>query len=547
MTTSRRLVTVLVVVLVVLSGTIAVAGVGLAQSVSSDPAQVDEEPLGTAQGEPDLDVHLPQYTVVPGEATRLNLQVTNDGEMRFGQPEMRDAVTAARNVRVEAEAEGPLSVETGQTGIGTVTTNRPGNASIGLTVPEGTEPGTYEIDVELEYSYTDIVWLGSTRISEKTETETRTVEVTVDDTPRFEIESVDTDVRIGDRGRMDVTVANTGSQVAEDVRLSLESSSSKFLFGQSEAGTSRIASLDPDENATLSYDVAVQSEASVREYALSGTVQYTDPDGIPGVHRGLSAGVSPLTEQTFSVESAESTLRVGEEGELRGTITNTGPATVDDVVVAYADETPTIVPVERNAAIGTLEPGDSAEFVLPLEVTTTGKATDRSLDMAVTYRNQDGEKRAYEDVNAVATVEERRDQFAVALADPEITAGGDRTVDATITNQLDEPVSNVNMKLFVDDPLDSDEDEGYVGSLDPGESTTVTLQLGAADGAIAKTYPADFDVKYEDSDGTSKVSNTVTVPVTVTQSEDTGLPWVLIGAAVLLVIIALGGYLYRRQ
>ncbi|UWG47863.1 S-layer protein [Halanaeroarchaeum sp. HSR-CO] len=537
MTTSKRLITVLVLVLVTLSGTIAVAGVGLAQT----------EATGTAQGEPDLDVHLPQYTVVPGEVARLNLQVTNDGEMRFGQPEMRDAVTAARNVRVEAEAEGPLSVETGQMGIGTVTTNRPGNASIGLTVPEGTEPGTYDIDVELAYSYTDIVWLGSTRISEKTETETRTVEVTVDEAPRFEIESVDTDVRVADRGRMNVTVANTGSQVAEDVRLTLESSSSKFLFGQSQAGTSRIASLEPDANATLSYDVAVQSEASVREYALSGTVQYTDPDGIPGVHRGLSAGVRPLTEQTFSVESAESTLRVGEEGELRGTITNTGPATVEDVVIEYADRTPTIVPVERSAAIGTLEPGDSAEFVLPLEVTTTGKATDRSLDMAVTYRNEDGEKRGYEDVNAEATVEERRDQFAVTLADSEIPAGSDQTIEATITNQLDEPVSNVNMKLFVDDPLDSDEDEGYIGSLDPGESATVTLQLGAAGSAIAKTYPADFDVKYEDSDGTSKISNTVTVPVTVTQPEDTGLPWELIGAAVLLVIIALGGYLYRRQ
>lgn len=534
---ARRLVTALLVLFVTISGTITVSGIGIAQT----------EPTGTAQGEPDLDVHLPQHTVVPGEVARLNVQVTNDGEMRFGQPEMRDAVTAARNVRVEAEAEDPLSVETGKLGIGTVTTNRPGNASIGLTVPEGTEPGTYEIDVELEYSYTDIVWLESTRISEKRETETRTVEVTVEDTPRFEIESVDTDARVGDRGTMNVTVANTGSEIAEDVRVSLESSSSTFLFGEAQAGTSRVAAIEPDQNATLSYDVAVGSDADVRAFALSGTVEYTDADGIPGVHRGLSSEVSAAPEQTFSLESGESTLRVGEEGELRGTISNDGPATVDDVVIQYADESPTIVPVERNVAIGHLDPGSSDEFVLPLEVTTSGKAVDRSLDLAVTYRNQDGEKRMYEDVSASASVEERRDQFTVALADPEITVGSDRTVEATITNRLDQSVSNVNMKLFVDDPLDSDEDEGYVGSLEPGESTTVTLQMSAADGAIAKTYPADIDVKYEDEDGTSKISNTVTVPVTITEGEDTGLPLELIGVGVLLVIVALGGYLYRRQ
>lgn len=528
--------TVLVAILVVVSGTIAVSGIGLAQTSTS----------GTAQGEPDLDVHLPQDRVLPGEVAELDLQVSNDGEMRFGPPEMRDAVTAARNVRVEAEAEGPLSVETGQMAIGTVTTNRPGEATIGLTVPEGTEPGTYEIDVELEYSYTDIVWLGSTLISDDTETETRTVEVTVDDAPRFEIEDVDSDVQIGDRGSMDVTLANTGSQVAEDVRLTLESSSSKFLFGQSQAGTTRLETLEPGENTTLSYDVTVPSEASIREFALSGTVQYTDPDGIPGVHRGLSAGVTPMEEQTFSIEGTESTLRVGEEGEVRGSITNTGPATADDVVIQYAEQSRTIVPIERSVSVGELEPGASVEFVIPLEVTTSGKAIDRSLDLAVTYRNEDGEKRAYEDATIVAGVEERRDQFDVSIETEAIAAGSDRTVDATITNQLDEPVSNVNVKLFVDDPLDSDEDEGYVGSLDPGESATVTLQLSAAGDAIAKTYPADFDVKYEDSDGTSQISNTMTVPVTVTEPEDTGLRWELIGTAVLLVIIVLGGFLYRR-
>lgn len=525
-------------ILLIASGTVAVSGIGAAQTATA---------AGTAQGEPDLDVHLPHDTVLPGERSQINLQISNDGEMEWGTAEYHEIVTSARNVRVEMEAEGPLEVEGAEMAVGTITTNEPRDVPITLKVPEGTEPGTYEIDVDLEYSYTDILWIGSTRVDEDTERVTRTVEVEVDDAPRFSIENATTDVRIGDQGSMAVTLANTGSQTAEDVRLALESSSGKFLFGQSQADMSRVATLKPDENATLEYDVTVPPEASLREFSLSGTVQYTDPDGMPGVHNGLSIGVRPLPEQTFDVETTESTLRIGEEGELRGTVTNTGPEPVQDVVVQYADESTTsIVPVETKVAVGDLEPGASTDFVLPLEVTTSGKAVTHSLDLAVTYRNEDNEKRAYKDVNAAAAVDERRDQFGVVVENETIQAGEDRTIEATITNQLDEEVSNVDVKLFVDDPLDSGDDEGYIESLSPGKSRTVTLELSATGEAVPKVHPADFHVKYEDADGTSKISNTVTVPITVTTAQDTGIGWTQIALVGLLLVLVIGGLWYWR-
>ncbi|QSG10686.1 S-layer protein [Halapricum desulfuricans] len=541
MSQRRSAVTIALALAIALSGTVAIAGVGLAQT--SEPV-----PQGTVRGEPDIDVHLPKDTVLPGEKTQLKLQVSNDGEMDFGPLESQEAVTAARNVRVEAEAEGPLTVETGRMAIGTVTTSRPGSAQIALTIPEGTEPGTYEIDVEVAYRYTDTAWIGSNRVKEDTETVTRTVEVTVDDAPRFEITNATTDVRSGDQGTMDVTLQNTGSQTADDVQLALDSTSSSFLFGQVRTDTARVDTLAPGDNTTLEYDVTVPPDTTARDYALSGTVTYTDPDGIPGVDKGLSVGVRPLAEQTFAVETVASTLRVGEEGQLRGTVTNTGPSTVNDVVLQYADESATsIVPTVSNVAIGDLEPGETGTFELPLEVTTSGKATTRSLDMAVTYRNDENEKRAYEAANAIASIEPRRDQFAIAVDDDTVAAGGQRTVTATVTNQLDEPVSDVNVRMFVDDPLDSTEDEGYIGSLAPGESETVTLQLSASGDAVAKVYPTDFDVNYEDADGISKNADTVTLPITVTDGGDSGLPVIAIAIGALLVVLVVGGFWYWRS
>ena len=53
-------------------------------------------------------------------------------------------------------------------------------------------------------------------------------------------------------------------------------------------------------------------------------VEYETPGDTPRTSRQLSFGVLPLPEQTFDVNDVESTIRVGEEGELRGTAFDTG-------------------------------------------------------------------------------------------------------------------------------------------------------------------------------------------------------------------------------
>ncbi|WP_235271436.1 hypothetical protein [Halorubrum saccharovorum] len=93
--------------------------------------------------------------VTPGRTNELSLQISNNGDMDLGTAQTRDIVTTARNVRVTAEADdNALDVETGTVAIGAVTDSAPGEAPIAVTVPEGVEEGTYELDVELEYSYT---------------------------------------------------------------------------------------------------------------------------------------------------------------------------------------------------------------------------------------------------------------------------------------------------------------------------------------------------------------------------------------------------------
>lgn len=506
-----------------------------------------ETPLQTAglvRGSPDLSVSAPSATLTPGQTNELTLQIANDGDMDLGTAQTRDIVTTARNVRVTATADGtPLDVETGTLAIGSVTENRPGEATVAVNVPEDVDRGTYEIDVELEYSYTYQQSDGVT--IDRQETVDAEIDAEISDDARFEVVNATTDATVGDEGTLEAEIENVGGDVARDATVVLESSSGGLAFGERASDAARIGELAPGETATVRYDVGFASGASVREYALSGSVTFETGDGYQRVDESISAGVTPGAEQRFAVTGVESDLYVGEEGTVTGTLTNEGPNEARNVVVQFAEESQNVIPIERTVAVGTLGPGESAEFRLPIEIGGEAKAVNRTADIAVQYRNADLESRAYQDVELLYDVRAERDQFLLDVEDREIESGEQRSLEVTVTNNLDEPVTDLEARLFADDPLDSGDDEGFVDELGPGESTTLTFDLEASGSATAKTYPVSFDFRYDDSNGNSQLSDTTRVPISVVESEG-GFPLDL-GLGVLLVVVVLGAGVYAFQ
>jgi len=545
--------TVFVTALLLTSGTVGVAaamapvsstatesgGTGAAADLAG-PTAADSparsQVAGVARGSPDLSVTTPRPEVTPGRTNEVMLQVVNDGDVDLGRFSDRKIVTTARNVRLTAEADdSPLTVETGTLALGAVSEDAPREVPIRVSVPNGTDPGDYELEVELEYSYTrqqsgDVTY-------DRQETVTADVDVEVTEDARFRIVDVTTDAQIGDRGTLEATVRNVGATAAYDATVALESSSAGLGLGQGTSDAARIDSIAPGESVTVPYDVSFTPTSPVRQYAISGEVSFETPDGIPHADQGLSAGVTPLGEQTFALKNTESTLRVGEDGELTGTVVNTGPAAADNVVVQYAGTAGNIIPIEQSAAVGPLASGESTEFSLPLSVGGESEPGLRTIDFAVQYRNDGGEARVYNEIAVNAEVAPERDSFSVAIENRTITAGGTRTVDVTVTNNLGEPASDLEARLFANDPLETgDTDTGYVQSLGAGESTTMTFELTTTSSATpGSTYPISLDFRYDDVDGDSQLSDTYRVPIDVTASEEGGLPLPIILVAVLIV------------
>ena len=530
----------LLTVLVVTSLTVGFVTIGTSEA----NAQV-----GFSTGDVDLEVFVADNTFTPGQTTTVDLQIVNNAEVGDGSAaNLIERTTTARNVRVELdEQQAPISIETGKQSVGSINLREPRTVPIEIEIPDSAEPGEYELEVELEYRQTDGVFdSGGTR-GDTSESVTRDVTIVIDDGARFELRSAETQAQVGDTGQMTAEIENVGGERAEDLQVELTSASQRVDFGGAASETAAVTALEPGETATLEYDVAFGDGASVRGYPLTAAVTFEDTDGITEVDE-TSFDVTPQAEQTFVIENTESTLRVGEEGDLSGTVQNTGPETVRSLVVQYSGDSENIVPVETEVAVGTLEPGETSEFTLPIEVTGEAKPVARTVDLTVQYRNVDNERRSYSRVDAIAEVSQQRDEFLVNFANKDLSAGEGRQMNVEVTNNLDQPVTDIEARLFTDDPLDSADDEGYVESLDPGESTTITFQLTAAGSATAKTHPVSLDFRYDDADGDSQISDTSRLAVAVTESEDGSSLSLVIGLVGLIVVVIGGvGVGYRRR
>jgi len=501
-------------------------------------------------GEPTIEVSTPTKEFKPGTQAELRLTLTNRGVIDQGGPSRyEDRVTTARGVIVEARAGStPIEVNTGSIGVGNVPTGTTSVDPMSVSVSENADPGLYQVPIDISYEYTRLVEFDSfgAEYVDSSRSRTKYVTIRVRDDARFRVVNITSDAQIGDSGTLSVELQNTGENTATRADVELVAPTGALTFSGGTSSTARIDELAPSETATVTYDVEFAAGSAVRSYSITGGVTFKDPEGITRTDESISFGFVPLEEQQFSVDNVSTDLRVGEDGDLVGTVVNEGPKPARNVVVRYVDDSPNIVAIEDAVAVGTLEPGERADFRLPLEVNTEAEAVGRVADLAIRYRDDDNERRGYDDVEAVYTVGPERDEFSVEIDDQEIETGETTTVDVTVTNNLDEPVSNVEARLFTDEPLSSDDDEAFAASLAPGESTNMTFTLSAAGGATLKTYPVSLDFRYDDADGDSQLSDTFRAAVTLTESSG-GLPLgtVLVGAAIVGALA--GGVIYYRR
>jgi len=635
----------------------------LAMGLILAPAVAVAQPK-TVVGSPDLGVTVSDSTVVAGQDTQLTLTLSNSGQLSRGSnsnPALNSEVQTARAVDVTLDASRtPLEVDTGTRTLGSLPNGQTTELPFAISVDEDAEPGTYEIEAEVEYDYTPRISVNEGIRDSGSRERTFDVEVTVDDRARFEVVDVETDMRVGSTGTVDVTMENVGSEAASDTNVALASQNADITFGQSAEASRYVGEWEPGEVRTVSYQANASPTAEQQRYSFTATANFEDSDGTPRQSSGLSLGVTPQAEQRFTIVDTESTvavgdtgsltltmendgaipvndatvalestssdvvfgqsgstsgfvgdwapgerkeltfdvtatddaetrsyalratvdyddqdddagqsspislgltpdpetgftlsnvsntLRVGDEGAIRGTITNDGETTVRDAVLQFTTENENVNPSEREYSVGNLQPGESTDFQFTVEISEGADAGPRQFSFVTEYRNQDGDQRASDDLLTRQSVGRQLDTFAVEVVEGSVQNGDSAGMQVRVTNQKNETLTNIDAKLFDEDPITASDSTAFIDELGPGESETINFTVSAS-GASVKSYPLKLDFQYDDSDGETQVSNTKRVPVRVTESEGGGglpLPLVGVGAA---LVIGIGAFIRFRD
>ncbi|WP_246985263.1 COG1361 S-layer family protein [Halorientalis marina] len=367
---------------------------------------------------------------------------------------------------------------------------------------------------------------------------------------RFPVVDAEHSVAVGDTGTVRLTLENDGAVPVRDATVTLGSGSPALAFGESESATRFVGDWAPGETRTVEYDLSATDAAEARSYALDATVDYVTPDGERGSAPPASVGVTPAPERGFTLSNVSTDLRVGEEGQVRGTITNEGETAARNVVVEFTTENANVSPLETAYSVGTLEPGETADFAFTAEVGSAADAGPRQFSFVATYRDGEGETRTSDELLTRQRIAPGADTLAVEPVEATYAPGGGGELTVRVTNTADETLTDVSANLFADDPISVDDGEAVVAELAPGESTTLTFGVSAGSDAIAKSYPVSVDFQYEDADGDTHVSDSHQVPVTVAEPETDGggggLPLPLLGFGA-VGVVGVGVVLRRRR
>lgn len=508
--------------------------------------------IADTRGSPELSVFLPDGRLEPGETATVELYLQNAGDIEEGGTAAQEArVTTARDVRVTlTNGSAPLRVETTTRPVGNVPEGLAGPVDFAVTVAEDAIPGTYELPVTVAYAYTrEIETDDPSGPDHHTDTETlrTSVDVVVEERPRFLVEDAEAAVAVGGTGDLAVTLRNTADVPARGASVRLRSNDPALTFGGASAATTFVGDWGAGEVRRVTVSAAVASGVDVRTLPVTVEVTYTDVDGDDRSNDPVTTGVTPRAEQSFAVDEVRSTLAVGDRGTLRGRLRNTGDVRVRNAVVRLTTENENVVPIETEYAVGDLAPGDTATFAFDAEVSDAADAGPRQLSVTIRYRDADDDVRRSDPVDVRVDVGPRRDVFAVEPVEATYQAGSAGILELRVTNAGDEPVSEVRAKLFTDDPLSSADDEAFVDTLAPGESTSLRFELSTAPDALGKVYPVSMDFQYEDGDGDTRLSNTYEVPVTVTErSSGSGLDPLLVGVVLVGALVIVGLVVARR-
>jgi S-layer domain len=215
-------------------------------------------------------------------------------------------------------------------------------------------------------------------------------------------------------------------------------------------GEKSIGELPESTPKEVTFNVEIPDDAEIGSHEIDVDFEYSytsKVENAPGLRpsqtsqsrsKSKEIKIKITDDARFRVTEIDSTLRVGEDGDITGEIENVGGEDATNAEVQFPTDAENLFPQETAVAVGDIEAGESAEFRIPIEVGSEAEAVPKRFDLPVSFRDENGIRQTDDDPEFLADIGPERDIFGVEAVNRTITAGSGTTFEVTFTNNREE-------------------------------------------------------------------------------------------------------------
>jgi len=444
----------------------------------------------------------------PGDDTTITVLIENEGKvtgfpMNENTSQLLQLVTTAKDLRVEIEDIGPIKVETVNPQlIGDLPAGRIAKATFRVKVDKDAELGEYRIPVKLKYTKVTFSGVSITYREDECDVEYLKVEVVRKDYD-FSVVSVESSLKTGSEGKVDVVIKNTGSNKIYDAVLILNTTPP--LIPNTKAMSAYLGDIDVDREAKASFKVYVMDEALNQTYPAKLILKFKTSAGKPMV-LSQPIGLKVVNDDSFIVTGVNSLITspktiprlqhqiqqqsvqpitIPSRGFVLVSIKNVGKD-VSDAVAVLSFNNP-LIQVENTPHIGYFKRGESKSVLF--YVKSKAPAGKYRACLTLKYRNELGDeevsKKKYIEVEIKSTPPLKVERIETK----NLGVGLKGDVWIFVKNYLNDTVTDAEFTIVTPDssitPLSS---VSFIDELKPNESKEVKFRLSVSDEATSGSY-----------------------------------------------------------
>ncbi|HXZ94969.1 MAG TPA: hypothetical protein VEG28_03550 [Dehalococcoidia bacterium] len=394
--------------------------------------------LASVSGEPNLEVTVVgSQELQVGQIGAIQVMIQNIGNFSGDVEDPADQVmalgylltapgvplvppcTTAVGVTVNLTSESSsIEVVSGAASIGTLprgmSTTQP--ITFQLYIHNDTQPGTYELNLELEYQYLDGVdyWLNPGETTPQFDfhwgniVQQEQISITVVGTYFSAVVTQTEGVIAGaTTGIITVDIQNSGASEAYGVTAAIVPGTSISPVGPA----SFLGDMSGNSSVTTQFKVAVSEEAIAKSSPVNILVQYSDEKNMPRQSL-LTVGVMVDGKLNFEVQTIQVNGRLtpGSERVITIPIVNAGDYEAEDAVakinIVNPFATAPFSTTDDTAYIGTLQLGESALAKFRISVDSDAVPKSYILEVQVQYWDSLGNSYTSDTMRATVTVQQ---------------------------------------------------------------------------------------------------------------------------------------------